>query len=323
MLSKGTGVWMLILLTVAVACAAGLAPRFAQPLAYHHFADQRSWLGIANFGDVVSNLAFAIVGVGGLVVVLGSAGMAEAMRLRSVGEVSFVDTQERWAYVIVFAGMVLVAAGSSYYHLTPDNARLVWDRLPMTIVFMALVDAMITEHVSVKAGLVLLPILLTVGIGSVLQWHASEVRGQGDLRFYAAVQVLCSAGFAGDVDAAVPLYAWWRPGDDRGVLCFGEIAGKCGCRRAFAGSCSERPHAEAPCGRCGRLVGAADARKAAASASSNGRATIAGGCCWASDWFRRRLASRFKLTEEGLSAVQRLWQEAFFLRFARIRNQGA
>ena len=161
-----------------VAIATMFAPRVAQPLAYHNFADNRSWLGIPNFGDVVSNLGFAFVGVWGLAVLLGTS-----------RRVTFVDLRERWAYLIVFAGMVLVAVGSSYYHLAPDNARLVWDRLPMTIVFMALVDAMITERISVKAGLVLLPLLLLVGIASVVQWHLSEVRGAGDLRFYAALQV--------------------------------------------------------------------------------------------------------------------------------------
>jgi hypothetical protein len=84
---------------------------------------------------------------------------------------------------------LLTAIGSSYYHLAPDNARLVWDRLPMTIVFMALVAAMIEERISVRAGLWLLPFLLAIGVFSVWQWYWSELRGAGDLRFYAAVQV--------------------------------------------------------------------------------------------------------------------------------------
>jgi hypothetical protein len=58
----------------------------------------------------------------------------------------------------------------------------------MTVVFMALVDAMITERVSVRAGLALLPVLLLVGMGSVVHWHLSEMRGAGDLRFYSALQ---------------------------------------------------------------------------------------------------------------------------------------
>ena len=48
---------------------------------------------------------------------------------------------------------------------------------------------MISERISVKAGLWLLPPSLVIGIASVAQWHLSEVYGHGDLRFYAAVQV--------------------------------------------------------------------------------------------------------------------------------------
>jgi hypothetical protein len=155
-------------------------PPIPQPLSYHQFADQRSWLGIPNFGDVVSNIPFAIVGLLGLVFVLGS-GQERLERC-------FVDGRERAFYVILFAGLVLTAFGSSYYHLHPDNARLVWDRLPMTIVFMSLIAALVAERISLSAGLRLLPVLLLIGAGSVMQWYWSEMRGAGDLRFYATVQ---------------------------------------------------------------------------------------------------------------------------------------
>jgi hypothetical protein len=176
-LSKRTGVVVLVSLTLVVIIAAMWAPRVAQPLSYHNFADRRAWLNIPNFGDVVSNAGFAIVGVWGLVILLGKP-----------SRVQFVDSRERWPYVIVFAGMLLTAIGSSYYHLAPDNDRLVWDRLPMTVVFMALVAAMIIERISVPIGLVLLAILLLAGIASVVQWHISEINGASDLRFYAALQ---------------------------------------------------------------------------------------------------------------------------------------
>jgi hypothetical protein len=177
-LSRRTGIVVLVSLTVLVIVAAVLAPRVAQPLSYHNFADSRGWLDVSNFADVISNAGFAVVGVWGVVVLLGNS-----------RRVQFVDSREHWPYVIVFAGMILTAAGSSYYHLAPDNARLVWDRLPMTIVFMALVAAMVMERISVATGFVLLPILLLLGVASVVQWHLSEVHGAGDLRFYAALQV--------------------------------------------------------------------------------------------------------------------------------------
>ena len=63
------------------------------------------------------------------------------------------------------------------------------DRLPMTFVFMSLVAAMIAERISVKSGLRLLPVLIAIGAGSVWLWYRSELRGEGDLRMYATVQV--------------------------------------------------------------------------------------------------------------------------------------
>ena len=137
-------------------------------------------MGIANFGDVASNLAFAIFGLWGL--------WWLARLTPQEAPPHFLDRRESWFYIAVFFGMLLTAAGSAYYHLAPDNDRLVWDRLPMTVVFMSLVAAMIAERISVRLALWLWPALLAVGIFSVLQWQWSERAGRGDLRFYAAVQ---------------------------------------------------------------------------------------------------------------------------------------
>jgi hypothetical protein len=178
LLSRRTGIWLFLTLAVAIAVAALFFPRTPQPLSYHRFADTRTSLGISNFGDVASNLLFFVSGICGL-----------GFLFRQSSSERFLDTRERWPYFFVFLGLIFTAVGSAYYHLAPDNARLVWDRLPMTIVFMPLAAAMIVERVSVKLGLYLLPVLMAVGIASVLQWHASELRGAGDLRFYAAVQL--------------------------------------------------------------------------------------------------------------------------------------
>jgi hypothetical protein len=163
---------------LVVAVVFFLLPRIPQPLVYHLFADQRSFLGIPNFANVVSNLPFAVIGVWGLLFLL-----------RSNSTEHFHDQRERWPYLFVFVGLLLTAFGSSYYHFDPNNARLVWDRLPMTIAFMSMVAAVIVERISLRVGLWLLPLLLLTGLGSVLQWYVSELRGDGDLRFYAAVQV--------------------------------------------------------------------------------------------------------------------------------------
>ena len=171
---------MLFVITIVIFVVDLLLPRIPQPQSYHMFADQRSFLGIPNFGDVVSNVPFAIFGLWGLIFLLRSSS-------EQLSE-HFLDKRERWFYLIIFTGLVLTAFGSSYYHLEPSNARLVWDRLPMTVVFMSLVAALIAERIDLRVGLWLLPVLLLIGVSSVFQWYISELRGVGDLRFYATVQ---------------------------------------------------------------------------------------------------------------------------------------
>jgi len=151
----------------------------AQPLAYHLMADRRSFIGIPNGLNVISNLPFAVVGWLGLVVTLGRG---------SGGTPPFSDSWERWPYAALFAGVTLTAVGSSYYHLAPDNARLVWDRLPMAVGFMGLLSALVAERVSLTAGRWLFAPLLGVGAASVVFWYWSELQGMGDLRFYFLVQ---------------------------------------------------------------------------------------------------------------------------------------
>jgi hypothetical protein len=179
LISRKSSLGLLVLLTAVVVVVCLILPRIPQPLSYHNFADRRSFLGIPNFGDVASNLPFAVVGVWGLVFLL---------RSNSRQTRHFLDRREQWPYVFVFFGLLLTAFGSSWYHLNPNNSTLVWDRLPMTITFMSMVAAVIMERINLRLGLYLLPVLLLIGFGSVLQWHWSEVRGAGDLRFYAAVQ---------------------------------------------------------------------------------------------------------------------------------------
>jgi hypothetical protein len=153
--------------------------RLPQSPDYHHFADQRTLLGVPHLLNVLSNAPFLLVGVLGLVFVLRDSPQRHK---------AFIEAAERWPYVVFFAGVGLTAFGSSYYHLDPGNARLVWDRLPMGLAFMALFDAILGERVSLRAGRWLLGPLLAAGLGSVLYWHATETAGHGDLRPYYLVQ---------------------------------------------------------------------------------------------------------------------------------------
>ena len=140
-----------------------------QDQAYHHFADRRALLGIPNCLDVLSNVAFLIVGLLGLVFLFCSDATGPGK--------PFLSRSERWPYAVFFLGVTLTAFGSAYYHLAPQNSRLVWDRLPMTIGFTAFLAAMIAERISVKAGLRMLFPLIAIGLASVVYWEWSELRG--------------------------------------------------------------------------------------------------------------------------------------------------
>ena len=172
-MTRGTA--FLVAFTLLAVAAAFLLPSMPQPLDYHDFADQRGAYGIDNFLDVVSNLAFLLAGLAGLFVVFS-------------GRAFFEFPGERWPYAVFFLGVLLTAAGSAWYHLSPDNETLFWDRLPMTIAFMGLLSSQIVDRVSVRAGLVLLVPMLLVGMGSVVYWIVTERMGAGNVLPYGILQ---------------------------------------------------------------------------------------------------------------------------------------
>ncbi len=135
-----------------------------QDQTYHHFADDRVFLGVGNAGDTLSNLAFIAAGVLGLLF----------MWRQRRGSMCFEAPEEMRAYWILFGALTLTGLGSAYYHQAPDDARLVWDRLPMAIAFMSLLAAVITERVSRTAGVWLLVPLIALGVGSVVYWAVFE-----------------------------------------------------------------------------------------------------------------------------------------------------
>jgi hypothetical protein len=150
-------------------------PPLRQPQQYHEFADQRNWLGVPNFLNVVSNVGFLIVGLLGLRWLWRDSS--------AMGGVRFIEARERVPYVAFFLGIVFTCFGSAYYHLNPNDSTLVWDRLPMTISFMSILAGVISERISVTTGGWLLVPLVLLGIGTVEYWH-----WRGNLWPYAAVQ---------------------------------------------------------------------------------------------------------------------------------------
>lgn len=160
--------------------AAAILPPVAQPAGYHHFADQRSFLGIPNFNDVISNLAFLLSGAAGLVFLWHIH--------QNPAQTVFQDRKESWPYWVLFVSIVSVAFGSIYYHWTPDIDHLLWDRLPIVIAIAALLSATIADRISLTAGLQLLPLLVVLAVLSVLYWYWTELHGRGNLNFYIVMQ---------------------------------------------------------------------------------------------------------------------------------------
>jgi hypothetical protein len=167
-------------------------PPIAQPLQYHDFADQRACMGLPNCLDTASNLLFVLAGATGL------------LFMRSeTGKRAFIDAREAWPYGLFFFAVILVGLASGRYHLAPDNAGLAWDRAAMAMAFMAWFAAIWCERVGLRSGLLLLPLLVGAGLGSVFYWDWSEARGVGDLRFYALMQLMPTL--------LIPLLLWLYP----------------------------------------------------------------------------------------------------------------
>ena len=154
---------------------------FVKPLpqdtGYHKFADSRAYWEIPNTFDVLSNIALAVVGLLGIIAAL------KRIRRQKFNAPIL-------QYLIFFGGVFLTGFGSLYYHLSPTNQTLVWDRLPITILSIGFFCSVVSEMVSPKGSLVLVGPLLLIGIGSVYYWHYTESLGRGDLRLYGIVQFL-------------------------------------------------------------------------------------------------------------------------------------
>ncbi len=171
-------VYRLPLLFTLLVCVVALTHGpIEQPANYHDFADHSTWLGIPHAADVLSNIGFAVAGVWGLLV----------LRPRR----DHAAIRDGWiGYQLFLIGLVLTSLGSAFYHLAPDNARLVWDRLPIVLAcagLLAAVRAETLKNTNITRDTMLLGML---AVTSVVWWFVTDQRGQGDLRPYLILQLL-------------------------------------------------------------------------------------------------------------------------------------
>src|SRR5574340_508987 len=196
---KAIGLW---LLAAAVAGLAWLLPRIPQPPQYHQFADRHACFGITACYDTASNALFVLAGLAGLRFLFSEAGRR-----------AFIDSREALPYRLFFLAVILTGLASGYYHLAPDNSRLVWDRAAISLALMSLFAGLLCERVSLPAGLRLLPLLVAAGLGSAYYWGWSEANGVGDLRAYGVMQFYPML--------LIPLLLWLYPprySGDRDIL---------------------------------------------------------------------------------------------------------
>lgn len=174
--------WLLFpLYTAGLLLTFQLTIPILQPESYHDFADQRPFLGIPNFADVVSNLAILIPALLGCI-----------LALRSDAHTHFSSEFERVLASLFFITLTATAFGSTWYHLAPDHHRLLFDRLPIGLAFTTMIAWLIAERTWLRASgfLAMTPWILT-GPACVLWWYyIAPAPGLGDLRPYLALYVV-------------------------------------------------------------------------------------------------------------------------------------
>lgn len=180
-----------------------------QPAGYHDFADHSSLAGLPHAADVFSNIGFALVGLWGW--------------WRLAGQAAHPRLAAGWfGYRLLLIGLVLTAAGSAYYHLAPDDARLIWDRLPIALACAGLLAAVRAETVLAAArargkggcdARSEAALLALFAVASVAWWHFTNDAGQGDLRPYLLLQLLPIV--------LIPLWQWLHGSERRDRVYFG------------------------------------------------------------------------------------------------------
>lgn len=138
---------------------------------YHEFVDERNFLGINRFWDTISNIAFLWVG------------------LLFVKEIFLTDKKD-FNLILVAIGTILVCFGSGYYHLLPDDGRLLWDRLPISIVFAGILSYSIHSNnlIAENWKSIFNKSYLIFSIFSVVIWYVGSLYNTSILGSYVFIQ---------------------------------------------------------------------------------------------------------------------------------------
>ncbi len=145
----------------------------------HPFVDARSWCGIPNTLDVLSNLP--ILGV-------GLWGVGRIHRLLPNASLA------RRPAMLAFAGLVLTWVGSSVYHWHPVPETLVLDRLGMAVTFAGVLGWAVAERLQVVwAFRFALCVMVAGGMSAALPVWSGQVTPWAVLQFGGLALVLAHA----------------------------------------------------------------------------------------------------------------------------------
>ena len=124
--------------------------------------------------NVLTSLPFLAIGAEGLL-----------RRRRDAGAFALSDAPQS----VLLISLMAAGAGSAMYHLSPGPALLLWDRLPIAAALAAMACAVLNGYRRLLGTVLLLPFVL-LAVASVVYWHATAAVNEGDLRPYAAVQIV-------------------------------------------------------------------------------------------------------------------------------------
>jgi hypothetical protein len=158
--------WLVVVALIAAAIAMVVLGPIERGETFHHYADQRRWLGIPHAGDVLSNLAFVLVA------------------LRYVRHIPALA-----------AAVAAIGVGSAIYHWAPSDLTLVVDWAPIGVTLMLVLATVIGDRIGPRSAQVALsagPLgaVLAVGYWLITGGTGDGDGNRGDMAPYVALQVL-------------------------------------------------------------------------------------------------------------------------------------
>ena len=133
-----------------------ISNKILTPQGYHDFADKRTFLGIPNFLDIVSNIAILL----------------PALYLLQTRKTKSLKSN------LLILHLVLLAITSSYYHIDPSDKTVFLDI--MSIATGSIIVLLIIMNTSTEYSL----LLYSFAIFSIIYWKYT-----GDLRFYLLIYI--------------------------------------------------------------------------------------------------------------------------------------